>query len=137
TEAGIPTYRTPEGAVTAFMQMVEYRRNQKQLKETPAMPSDLTANTADAHRLIHQALAKGATQLDTYEVQPILLAYDLSTLPTWIAKDSAEAVHIAEKIGYPVALKLRSPDIPHKSEVQGVMLYLRTANEVQHAAEAI
>ncbi len=46
-------------------------------------------------------------------------------------------MHIAEKIGYPVALKLRSPDIPHKSEVQGVMLYLRTAKEVQQAADAI
>ncbi len=137
TEAAIPTYRTPEGAVTAFMHMVEYRRNQKQLKETPALPIGLTANTADAHRLIHQALAEGATQLDTHEVQSILQAYDLSTLPTWIAEDSAEAVHIAEQIGYPVALKLRSPDIPHKSEVQGVMLYLRTATEVQRAAEAI
>ena len=54
-----------------------------------------------------------------------------------IAADSAEAVHIAEQIGYPVALKLRSPDIPHKSEVQGVMLYLRTPAEVQQAADAI
>ncbi|STL12966.1 putative acyl-CoA synthetase [Escherichia coli] len=60
----------------------------------------------------------------------------MNTLPTWIASDSTEAVHIAEQIGYPVALKLRSPDIPHKSEVQGVMLYLRTANEVQQAANA-
>lgn len=137
TEAGIPTYRTPEGAVTAFMHMVEYRRNQKQLKETPALPVGLTANTADAHRLIHQALAEGATQLDTHEVQSILQAYDLTTLSTWIAEDSTEAVHIAEQIGYPVALKLRSPDIPHKSEVQGVMLYLRTATEVQRAADAI
>ncbi|BFO11505.1 Uncharacterized conserved protein [Serratia rubidaea] len=137
TDAGIPTYRTPEGAVTAFMHMVEYRRNQKQLKETPALPVGLTANTAAAHQLIHQALAEGASQLDTHEVQPILQAYGLSTLPTWIAGDSAEAVHIAEQIGYPVALKLRSPDIPHKSEVQGVMLYLRTATEVQRAADAI
>lgn len=136
-EAAIPTYRTPEGAVTAFMHMVEYRRNQKQLKETPALPVGLTANTADAHRLIHQALAEGATQLDTHEVQHILRAYGLSTLPTWIASDSAEAVHIAEQIGYPVALKLRSPDIPHKSEIQGVMLYLRSATEVQGATEAI
>ena len=61
----------------------------------------------------------------------------MQTLPTWIAGDSAEAVHIAEQIGYPVALKLRSPDIPHKSDVQGVMLYLRTATEVQQAADAI
>ncbi|MEX9162559.1 protein lysine acetyltransferase, partial [Salmonella enterica] len=136
-EAGLPTYRTPEGTITAFMHMVEYRRNQKQLRETPALPSNLTSNTAEAHNLLQRAIAEGATSLDTHEVQPILHAYGLHTLPTWIASDSAEAVHIAEQIGYPVALKLRSPDIPHKSEVQGVMLYLRTASEVQQAANAI
>lgn len=119
------------------MHMVEYRRNQKQLRETPALPSNLTSNTAEAHLLLQQAIAEGATSLDTHEVQPILQAYGMNTLPTWIASDSTEAVHIAEQIGYPVALKLRSPDIPHKSEVQGVMLYLRTANEVQQAANAI
>ncbi|WP_312953355.1 GNAT family N-acetyltransferase [Superficieibacter sp.] len=137
SEAGLPTYRTPEGTITAFMHMVEYRRNQKQLRETPALPGNLAANTAEAHSLLQQALNDGATSLDTHEVQPILQAYGLHTLPTWIASDSAEAVHIAEQIGYPVALKLRSPDIPHKSEVQGVMLYLRTATEVQLAADAI
>ncbi|WP_312980370.1 GNAT family N-acetyltransferase [Atlantibacter sp.] len=137
SDAGIPTYRTPEGTVTAFMHMVEYRRNQKQLRETPSLPANLTANTAEVHQLITRALEDGATHLDTHEVQPILQAYGLQTLPTWIAGDSAEAVHIAKQIGYPVALKLRSPDIPHKSEVQGVMLYLRTATEVQQAADAI
>lgn len=137
SEAGLPTYRTPEGTITAFMHMVEYRRNQKQLRETPALPSNLTSNTAEAHLLLQQAIAEGATSLDTHEVQPILQAYGMNTLPTWIASDSTEAVHIAKQIGYPVALKLRSPDIPHKSEVQGVMLYLRTANEVQQAANAI
>ncbi|WMY75366.1 protein lysine acetyltransferase [Buttiauxella selenatireducens] len=137
SEAGLPTYRTPEGAVTAFMHMVEYRRNQKQLRETPALPTNLKANASEAHLLLQQALSDGATSLDTHEVRPILQAYGLNTLPTWIAGDSAEAVHIAEQIGYPVALKLRSPDIPHKSEVQGVMLYLRTATEVQQAADAI
>lgn len=137
SDAGIPTYRTPEGTITAYMHMVEYRRNQKQLRETPALPANLIANTAEAHGLIQQALNEGATTLDTHEVQPILQAYGLQTLPTWIASDSSEAVYIAEQIGYPVALKLRSPDIPHKSEVQGVMLYLRTAAEVHHAANAI
>jgi acetyltransferase len=137
SDAGIPTYRTPEGTITAFMHMVEYRRNQKQLRETPTLPLNLKANTAEAHKLIQRALADGASSLDTHEVQPVLKAYGLSTLPTWIATDSAEAVHIAEQIGYPVAVKLRSPDIPHKSEVQGVMLYLRTATEVQQAADAI
>lgn len=137
SEAGLPTYRTPEGTITAFMHMVEYRRNQKQLRETPALPGNLAANATQAHNLLRQAIEDGASSLDTHEVQPVLDAYGMQTLPTWIASDSAEAVHIAEQIGYPVALKLRSPDIPHKSDVQGVMLYLRTAAEVQQAAEAI
>jgi acetyltransferase len=137
SEAGVPTYRTPEGAVTAFMHMVEYRRNQKQLKETPSLPLDLNNNTDVAHRLIGQALSEGITRLDTHEVKDILQDYGMAVLPTWIASDSQEAVRIAEQIGYPVALKLRSPDIDHNSEVQGVMLYLRTASEVQQAAEAI
>lgn len=137
SDAGLPTYRTPEGTITAFMHMVEYRRNQKQLRETPVLPDSLTANTSEAHALLQQAIDDGATTLDTHEVSPVLRAYGIHTLPTWIAADSAEAVHIAEQIGYPVALKLRSPDIPHKSEVQGVMLYLRTAAEVQQAADAM
>ncbi|STT47047.1 protein acetyltransferase [Klebsiella pneumoniae] len=101
------------------------------------LPDSLTANTSEAHALLQQAIEDGATTLDTHEVSPVLRAYGIHTLPTWIAADSAEAVHIAEQIGYPVALKLRSPDIPHKSEVQGVMLYLRTAAEVQQAADAM
>ena len=137
TQAGIPTWRTPEGTVTAFMHQVEYRRNQKQLRETPALPLGLTQNSAQAHQLIQQALDQGISTLDTHEVQPILQAYGMTSLPTWIASDSAAAASIADQIGYPVALKLRSPDIPHKSDVQGVMLYLRSAAEVAQAAEAI
>ncbi len=137
SEAGIPTYRTPEGAVTAFMHMVEYRRNQKQLKETPALPLDIKMNTQQAHRCIEEALKNKQYRLDTHQVQPIMEAYSFNTLPTWIAHNAQEAVNIAEKIGYPVALKLRSPDIPHKSEVQGVMLYLRDSTEVSSAAHAI
>ncbi|EIC84342.1 bifunctional acetate--CoA ligase family protein/GNAT family N-acetyltransferase [Serratia sp. M24T3] len=137
TEAGLPTYRTPEGAVTAFMHMVEYRRNQKQLKETPSLPLDLNKNTDGAHRLIDQALRDGANRLDTHEVRAIFKDYGMSVLPTWIASDSSEAVEIAGRVGYPVALKLRSPDIDHNSEVQGVMLYLRTPEEVSQAADAI
>lgn len=137
SEAGIPTYRTPEGAVTAFMHMVEYRRNQKQLKETPALPLDVKMNTQQAHRCIEEALQNKQYRLDTHQVQPIMEAYGFNTLPTWIAHNAQEAVSIAEKIGYPVALKLRSPDIPHKSEVQGVMLYLRDSTEVSSAAHAI
>jgi acetyltransferase len=128
SEAGLPTYRTPEGTITAFMHMVEYRRNQKQLRETPALPTHLTANTTEAHQLLQQAIEKAQPRWIPMKCSRYS-APGIQTLPTWIAGDSAEAVHIAEQIGYPVALKLRSPDIPHKSEVQGVMLYLRTARK--------
>ncbi|MBP4042083.1 bifunctional acetate--CoA ligase family protein/GNAT family N-acetyltransferase [Aeromonas sp. SrichE-2G] len=136
-EAGIPTYRTPESAVTAFMHMVEYRRNQKQLMETPASLHGDRLDIERCQQLLQQALDRQQRVLDTHLVQPIMQAAGLSTLATWIVTDSIEAALTAEQIGYPVAVKLRSPDIAHKSEVHGVMLNLRTSAEVAQAADAI
>ncbi|HDX8381111.1 TPA: bifunctional acetate--CoA ligase family protein/GNAT family N-acetyltransferase [Aeromonas salmonicida] len=137
TEAGIPTYRTPESAVAAFMHMMEYRRNQKQLMETPASLQGDKLNVELCQQLIRQALERKQLTLDTHLVQPILQAAGLATLPTWIVSDAIEATLTAEQIGYPVAVKLRSPDIAHKSAVHGVMLNLRTSAEVAQAADAI
>lgn len=136
-EAGIPTYRTPESAVTAFMHMVEYRRNQKQLMETPASLQGGRLNVERCQQLIRQAQDRKQRVLDTHLVHPIMQAAGLSTLPTWIVSDASEAALTAEQIGYPVVVKLRSPDIAHKSEVHGVMLNLRTSAEVAQAADAI
>ncbi|UTV30025.1 bifunctional acetate--CoA ligase family protein/GNAT family N-acetyltransferase [Photobacterium atrarenae] len=137
TEAGFPAYRTPESAVSAFMHLVEYRRNQKQLMETPVSYGETAANPRHVHDVLNHLLAQGTSHLETHEVRPVLESYGFSTLPTWIATDPAEAAHIAEQIGYPVAVKLRSPDIRHKSEIHGVMLHLRTAAEVANSAQAI
>ncbi|MGY3929164.1 bifunctional acetate--CoA ligase family protein/GNAT family N-acetyltransferase [Aeromonas simiae] len=136
SEAGIPTYRTPEGAVAAFMHMVEYGRNQRQLMETPATLEGSLDVEACA-RLIHQAHERQQHRLDTHLAQPLLAAAGLTTLDTWIVGDAIEATLTAEQLGYPVALKLRSPDIVHKSDVHGVMLNLRTSTEVAQAADAI
>ncbi|KLV05364.1 protein acetyltransferase [Photobacterium aquae] len=137
TAAGYPAYRTPESAVSAFMHLVEYRRNQKQLMETPISHGMIQANPRHVHDVVNHLLAQGITQLETHEVRPVLESYGFDTLPTWIADDPAEAAQIAEQIGYPVAVKLRSPDIPHKSAVHGVLLHLRTAEEVANGAQAI
>lgn len=137
TEAGIPTYRTPESAAGAFMHMVEYRRNQKQLMETPESISDMPSDGETVRELIGQAFEEGLHRLDTHEVSRLMAAYGIQVLPTWIATDGTEAAHIAEQIGYPVAIKLRSPDIVHKSEVSGVVLNLRSAAEVAQAADAL
>ncbi|WP_273860575.1 bifunctional acetate--CoA ligase family protein/GNAT family N-acetyltransferase [Photobacterium sp. GSS17] len=137
TDAGFPAYRTPESAVSAFMHLVEYRRNQKQLMETPVSFGEIQANPKHVRDVVNHLLAQGIHQLETHEIRPVLESYGFQTLPTWIADDPAEAAYIAEQIGYPVAVKLRSPDIRHKSEVHGVLLHLRTAAEVANGAQAI
>ncbi|MFQ6372351.1 GNAT family N-acetyltransferase [Shewanella sp. YIC-542] len=136
SKAGLPTYRTPEGAVRAFMHMVEFRRNQKLLQQVPQSIVN-TSDTATARRLLQQALEKGQKLLETHDARAIFNAYGLKTIDTWFANTADEAVSIAEKAGYPVALKIQSPDILHKSDVHGVMLNLANAEEVRHAAAAI
>ncbi|OBU37488.1 GNAT family N-acetyltransferase [Photobacterium phosphoreum] len=137
TQARLPTYRTPESAISAFMHLVEYRRNQRQLMETPQSIGEIAADPQYVRHEIQRLLQQKIYHLETHEIRPILESYGFTTLPTWIASDAAEAVHIAEQIGYPVAVKLRSPDIRHKSDIHGVVLYLRDANEVANAADAI
>lgn len=139
TQAGIPTYRTPESAVVAFMHLVEYRRNQKQLMETPTTAEPVhVSEIHTAQQWINKQLGEQSTlHLDTHQIGTLFKCFNFDVLPTWIASDASEAVHIAEQIGYPVAVKLRSPDIAHKSDVQGVMLNLRNSHEVANAAQAI
>lgn len=138
SKAGIPTYRTPEGAVGAFMHMVEYRRNQKMLMETPqSVSADLPTDANKARGLLQRALQQGQHVLETHEMQPILKAYGLKTIPTWHVKNAQEAVNIANEIGYPVALKVQSPDIHYKSDVHGVMLNLNSDAELIQAADSI
>ncbi|MCD9543280.1 GNAT family N-acetyltransferase [Photobacterium carnosum] len=137
TQARLPTYRTPESAISAFMHLVEYRRNQRQLMETPVSIGEITADPHYVRHEIQRLLQQNIYHLETHEIRPLLESYGFTTLPTWIASDAAEAVYIAEQIGYPVAVKLRSPDIRHKSDIHGVVLYLRDANEVANAADAI
>ena len=139
TDAGIPTYRTPESSIVAFMHLVEYRRNQRQLMETPTTAEKVHIDDLEDAKnwITTQLLDKNTVVLDTHQNSQYFKHFNLDVLPTWIATDPSEAVHIAETIGYPVAVKLRSPDIPHKSDVQGVMLNLRNSNEVANAAQAI
>ncbi|ABV36687.1 GCN5-related N-acetyltransferase [Shewanella sediminis HAW-EB3] len=135
---GIPTYRTPEGAVGAFMHMVEYRRNQKLLQEVPqSIPDNIPTNAEQARARLAKALGLGKRILETHESQEILSAYGLNTIDTYVANTPEDAVTVANKIGYPVAVKVQSPDIHHKSDVHGVMLNLTCEDEVIQAATAI
>jgi acetyltransferase len=137
-QAKIPTYRTAESAVIAFMHMVEYRRNQKQLMQTPTTRESFSKQKlAQAQDWINQSLSNKTHYLDTHQIGELLSIFGFDVLPTWIASNHQEAARVANNIGYPVAVKLRSPDIAHKSDVHGVMLNLRNQVEVENAAIAI
>ena len=135
--AGIPTYATPEQAVAAFMQLVNYRRNQELLMQTPPSGSNALNDAEAARVVIRTALAEKRELLSELEAKRVLAAYGIPIVQTLLASSSEEAGHLASEIGFPVALKIVSPQITHKSDVGGVALGLTSASEVRKAAEAM
>ncbi|MGH1482880.1 MAG: GNAT family N-acetyltransferase [Geminicoccales bacterium] len=137
-EHGMPTFETPEDAISAFMQLVAYRRNQKTLMETPAaMSEELTPDLTAARSVIEAALAAGRAWLTEPEAKRLLAAYDIPVTKTMTAATPREAATMAAEIGGGVALKILSEDIIHKSDIGGVALDLYGPKHVEEAAEAM
>jgi acetyltransferase len=138
SEAGIPTFNTPEEAVQAFLQIVNYRRNQDLLMQVPpSVPSDFNPDRATAQAVARTALAEGRQMLSEPEAKQVLAAYGIPVVETRTARTVDEAVLSAQEIGFPVAVKILSPDINHKSDVGGVVLDLETPEAVHTAAQAM
>jgi acetyltransferase len=136
--AGLPSFETPDSAIRAFLHMVEYRRTQELLLETPpAMAEDFTPDVEGARRIIAAALAENRTVLTEPEAKALLAAYHVPVVRTITAADAEAAVVQADALGYPVALKILSPDISHKSDVGGVALDLDSPEAVRRAALAM
>ncbi len=136
--ARLATYDTPDEAVTGFLHRVRYQRNQALLLEAPpAHPDAARPDVAAAQRTIAAALAAGRSWLDPEEVEAVLAAYAIPGPASRIAVTPAQAAEAAAAIGFPVALKIRSADITHKSDVGGVALDLADAAAVRAAAAAI
>lgn len=137
-KAGLATYNTPEQAVRAFMQIVQYRRNQDLLMEVPAQPpAAAVPQRARARAIVAQALAAGRPLLNECQSKAVLAAYGIPVVETRLARDVEQALALADGIGYPVALKISSQDIGHKSEVGGVALDLETPAMLRAAADAM
>lgn len=135
-QAGIPTYDTPEQAVTAFQHMVSYRKVQELLMETPtSVPGDFRPDPDGARQIIHAAIHAGRDLLTEPEAKSVLECYGIRTVRTLSVSGVDEAVDTAEQLGFPVALKILSDDISHKSDVGGVALNLENAAELRRAAE--
>ena len=136
--AGIPTYATPEDAVAGFMQVLQYRRNQTLLMQVPAEASaDFVPDRAAARAVVAAALAAGRDMLSEPETKDLLAAYGIPVVQTRVAPSVDAAVQAATEIGFPVAVKILSPDIIHKSDVGGVALDLETPAAVAQAADAM
>jgi acetyltransferase len=137
-EAGIPTYDTPEDALDAVAHLLGHRRSQELLMETPpSLPADFAPRRAEARAVIEAALAEGRSWLDVTDAMAVLSAYGVPGVATRSASDGEEAARIAAELGFPVALKIVSPDLTHKSDVGGVALDLETPEAVREAAGAL
>jgi len=134
--AGVADYPTPEDAIQAFGMLQAYRRNQAQLAEAPGSTELPAGDAATARAVIAAALAEGRLQLGEAEAKRVLAAYGMAVVPTLATTlDADAAVAAAETCGYPVALKILSRDISHKSDVGGVALGLADAAAVRAAAQ--
>ncbi len=134
--AGVADYATPEEAVRAFAMLATYRRNQALLSEAPTASENGPPDIVAARARIAAVLAEGREMLDAIESEAVLRAYGVPVVATVAAGPSADAaVAAAREHGYPAVLKIRSPDISHKSDVGGVALGLRDEAELRLAAE--
>ncbi len=131
-KAGIPTYETPERAVRAFVYMVEYARTMETLLEIPPkLTRHLAFNAEKARRIIAGISKEGF--INESDAGEVLSAYGLPVIRTETAKTEEEALRLARDMGYPLVMKLSSPDITHKTEVGGVRLDLRSEADVRSA----
>lgn len=132
--AQLPTYETPHHAVRGFMQMVDYHRNQATLIETPrAITEAFQPDRGWARDVIHQVIADGRELLTEPEAKAVLEAYRIPVVATRIARDAAQAEQLAAELGYPVALKIVSHAITHKSDVGGVILDIEGPQRLREA----
>lgn len=136
--ASVPVYSTPEEAVDGFLHVVRHHQSQALLTEVPNASSQTSASdAAPARAIISSACQAGRTILTEPEAKAVLAAYEIPVVATRIVREIAGLPAAARAIGYPVALKILSPQISHKSDVGGVALNIASDQELQQAAQSM
>ena len=132
--AGIPTYDTPEEAVTIFMRMYSYSYNLELLQETPReLHTELDLKRERAQSIITNSLGQNETLLSEPESKELLESYGIPVNRTLISTSAEQAAELSTEIGFPVVIKIHSPDITHKTDAGGVILDLNSKGEVVEA----
>jgi acetyltransferase len=138
TENSIPTYSTPEQAVKAFTYMYRYKRNLEMLYETPEeLPGDSVPPKRPLMVIMRNAARENREILTETEAKQLLEFYGIPSVKTLVAKTADEATFSASQIGYPVVLKILSPQIVHKTDAKGVMLNINSGAELRKAFDSI
>jgi acetyltransferase len=135
SDAHLPDFRTLEHAVDAFSYLARYNKNQRLLLQTPGgLPRGHEVPDREGARLIIEAvLTEQRRVLTEPESMAVLNAFRIPTVRNGIARSGNESLVIAESIGFPIAMKVLSTDISHKSDVGGVRLNINSAQEVRGA----
>jgi acetyltransferase len=131
--AGIPTFDYPDDAARSFTNMWGYTYNLRGIYETPELADDSDVDSERAERIVAGVRESGRTILTEFESKALLAAYGIPTVETRVANSADEAAELAERLGYPVVLKLNSQTITHKTDVGGVRLNVMDAEEVREA----
>ncbi|MEM6462619.1 MAG: bifunctional acetate--CoA ligase family protein/GNAT family N-acetyltransferase [Pseudomonadota bacterium] len=135
----ISDFTSPERAVEAFSYLVRYKRNQELLLQTPGPIShdEKEPDAEGARMIIDSVLAQGRSILSDIESKAILSAFGIACTQTIEVETAAEALVAAETLGFPVTMKISSPQILHKSDFGGVKVGLANAVQVRSAFETI
>ena len=134
----VPTYSNPEDAIRTYMYMYKYKRNIELLYETPEeLPVNLAPPKNHLKLLIRKAVGEGRTVLTPQEVDKFLDAYDIPRAEAHLAKSVEQATVAASSLGYPVVLKISSPDIVHKTDIGGVVLGVDSENALKKGFQDI
>lgn len=134
----LPGFFSPADAVAAFLALQEYRANQVALMETPSeMPTSAVMDPDSVNVIIERARRENRIWLSEVEAKCVLTSYGIPVVATRRADTPEEAARLATEIGFPVAVKVISRDISHKSDIGGVVLNLASEQAVREAAEGI
>jgi acetyltransferase len=130
TSRGVPSYPFPERAVSSFTAMSRYRQ---WLERKPQPPEPLKVDTQSARTSLDEAKRQGRSLLSDTAARRVIQAYGLPTPDSRLASSADEAVSVAADIGYPVVMKIASPDILHKTDIGGVRVALESPEAVHSA----
>ncbi|MCU0784352.1 MAG: acetate--CoA ligase family protein [Verrucomicrobia bacterium] len=128
--AGIPNYPSPERAMHSLRAMCDYAAWRRR---PPRIVTRFPVNRRRVDRVLQWHIRSNIHQVGEVEAKEILRAYDFKILDGSLATDTGEAVETANRLGYPVVMKISSPEIIHKSDFGGVRLNLANADQVRDA----